>query len=226
MSEKTIYVLRWLTKALLLVMSVAGVLAATKTLPVAVQHYAALAVAILGAVYGQIHSWLPAPDKKPTLPPGAAAGLIALLALGLMLSAGCKSPYAVAWRTLDGVQQAQRLTATQLAATGKARNEACLTTHGAGTDGYKTCVEPTREMLRHWQTEARPAIVSAVQITASSLQIAEKVKADPKVKWLELIKPAVCALARVAKLFAGYLPDGGASIKSVAAMAEGVTCGR
>lgn len=179
-------------------------------------HRAAALLVVLSNVLGLS---VPGVKAKVVAPVG-----VLLLALGLMLSAGCKSPYAVAWRTLDGVQQAQRLTATQLATTGKARNDACLATHGAGTDGYKTCIEPTREMLRHWQTEARPAIVSAVQITASSLQIAEKVKADPKVKWLELIKPAVCALARVAKLFAGYLPDGGASIKSVAAMAEGVTC--
>lgn len=157
---------------------------------------------------------------------GLVLGALIMAVLILAWIPGCAGPYDAAWRTLDGVQQAQRLTATQLATTGKARNEACLSTHGAGTDGYKTCIEPTREMLRHWQTEARPAIVSAVQITASSLQIAEKVDADKKVKWLELIKPAVCALARVAKLFAGYLPDGGASIKSVATMAEGVTCGR
>ncbi len=145
------------------------------------------------------------------------AALIVILALS-----GCTP--GIEWRTLDAVQHARTLTAQQLAAVGHTKHRACLATHGAQTDGYRVCIEPTRAMLRHWQREARPAIIAAVQITASSLQIAEKVKSEKAVKWLELLKPAICALARVVKLFKAYLPDGGASINGVLAMAEGVTC--
>ena len=147
--------------------------------------------------------------------------ILALLCIGGMVAC---NPYSVAWRTLDGVQQARALTAQQLASVARTKHEACLHTHGKATDGYRVCIEPTWDMLRHWQHEARPAIIAAVQITASSLQIAEKVKADKKVKWVKLISPALCALSRVVKLYSVYLPDGGDSIRSVVALAEGVTC--
>jgi len=140
-----------------------------------------------------------------------------------LLASGCVQNKA-AWITLDAVQQARSLTATQLATTAKVKHQACLAEHGKATDGYRVCIEPTRAMLRHWQNEARPAIIAAVQITASSLQIAEKVKADKRVKWIELLKPAICALARVVSLYKHYLPDGGASIAGVLGLVKGVSC--
>ncbi len=220
MTDARINQWRWTARVLALLGLLAGVMAAASKLPAMVQDYAALAVSLLGVGHYWIIGFLPvAPKRAPVLPV-----LLLLLAGGLMWSA-C-NPYSIAWRTLDGVQQARALTAQQLASTGHRRHEVCLATHGPNTDGYRVCIEPTAKMLRHWQREARPAIIAAVQITASSLQIAERVKADKKVKWLELLKPALCALSRVVKLYSHYLPDEGASIVGVLGMVEGVTCGR
>ena len=219
MTDARINQWRWTARILALLGLLAGVLAAASKLPDAVQSYAALAVSILGVGHYWIIGFLPV-VKRAVLPV-----LLLLLAFGLVLSAGC-NPYSVAWRTLDGVQQARALTAQQLASVARTKHEACLHTHGKATDGYRVCIEPTRAMLRHWQREARSAIVSAVQITASSLQIAERVKADKAVNWIKLITPAICALSRVVKLYAVYLPDGGDSIRSVVALAEGVSCER
>ncbi len=216
MTEKQITYWTWTARILALLGLIAGVLAAADRLPEWLQTYAVLGVAIMGVCNGWIRGFLPA-IKSRVLPV-----VLLIVALALMLSAGCKA--GIEWRTLDAVQHARALTAQQLAAVGHTKHRACLATHGAQTDGYRVCIEPTRAMLRHWQREARPAIIAAVQITASSLQIAEKVKAEKDVKWLELLKPALCALARVVKLFKAYLPDGGASINGVLAMAEGVTC--
>ncbi len=203
---------------LMLLAGLVGILAVAQQLPAMVQDYAALAAALLAFGARWCEQQLPAVKAK--VPP--AALLVLLLAFGLMWSA-C-NPYSAAWRTLDGVQQARALTAQQLASTGHRKHEACLATHGPNTDGYRVCIEPTAKMTRHWQREARPAIIAAVQITASSLQIAEKVKADKKVRWLELLKPALCALSRVVKLYSHYLPDEGASINGVLGMVEGVAC--
>ena len=67
MSEEKISKMLWFARAIGVLMIVTGVLAAAKTLPVEVQHYAAIAAAILGGVYGKIHSWIPSPkkDAKP-----------------------------------------------------------------------------------------------------------------------------------------------------------------
>jgi uncharacterized membrane protein len=63
MSEEKISRMLWVARVIGLLMVITGVLAAAKTLPVEVQHYAAIAAAILGGVYGKIHSWLPSPKK-------------------------------------------------------------------------------------------------------------------------------------------------------------------
>jgi hypothetical protein len=71
MSEKQQATWKWIARALGLLMGVAGVLAATKTLPVEVQHYAALAVAVIGVIYGKIMEWMPSskPAPKPEAKP-------------------------------------------------------------------------------------------------------------------------------------------------------------
>lgn len=68
MSEQKKTTMLWIARTIGLLMVITGVLAAAKTLPVEVQHYAAIAAAILGGVYGKIHSWLPSagePKAKP-----------------------------------------------------------------------------------------------------------------------------------------------------------------
>ena len=70
----------------------------------------------------------------------------------------------------------------------------------------------------------RPGVNSAVQITATALTIAEKAKADPKLDWIALLKPAVCSLMRVAKAWGHYYADKGAAILGALSSLEGVIC--
>lgn len=137
---------------------------------------------------------------------------------------GCKGPYDVAWRTLDGVQKARDLTAQQLAAVAETKRKDCLKQHGAKTEAYATCIEAHREALNQWRKNVRPAINTGVQITATALQIAEKVKADPKVDWLTLLKPSACALLRAVKSWGHYFADKGATILGALGSFEGVIC--
>ena len=134
----------------------------------------------------------------------AIAGAIAIL----LYVGGC-NPYSAAWRTMDGVIKARDLTAQQLAGVAKAKNLECVAAHGTKTPAYATCIKPTRDILEHWQKQARPAINSALQITAASVQIAERVKSDEKIDWLAILKPAACALFAVVKSWGHYLPDKG-----------------
>lgn len=146
-----------------------------------------------------------------------------LLILALLLAVGCKGPYDVAWRTLDSVQKARDLTAQQLAAAARAKHQECLTNHKAKTREFAACISKHREALDHWRQIARPATNSAIQVTATALQIAEKSKAD-KLDWIVLLKPAVCALMRVARAWGHYYPDQGKAILGALQALEGVTC--
>lgn len=153
--------------------------------------------------------------------------LMAMVGACLILAAfapGCKGPYDAAWRTLDSVQKAKSLTAQQLAAAAETKRKDCIKQHGAKTDGYATCIKAHREALKQWRQNVRPSVNTAVQITATALQIAEKVKAAPKVDWLTLLKPSVCALMRAAKSWGHYFADKGAAVLGALGSFEGLVC--
>lgn len=155
-------------------------------------------------------------------------GLLGLVAAALILSGtlmiGCKGPYDAAWRTLDAVQKAQSLTAQQLAQAAEVKRKECIKAHGAKTSGYAKCIDIHRKALKSWQDAARPSINTAVQVTATAVQIAEKVDADKKVDWIQLLAPAVCSLGRALKSFGHLFSDGAKTVLGLLAPLEGVTC--
>lgn len=153
--------------------------------------------------------------------------LIAMVAACLIIASfgtGCRGPYDAAWRSLDSIQKAKSLTAQQLAQVAKANHEKCLKANGPKTEDYAHCVKDTRAMLSTWQKTVRPAVNSAVNITATAITIAERAKQDPKLKWITLLKPAVCALMRVAKDWGHYYADKGAAVLGALTAFEGVVC--
>jgi hypothetical protein len=152
--------------------------------------------------------------------------MLALVVAAMILAwiPGCKGPYDAAWRTLDGIQKARDLTAQQLAAVSEAKRKDCVKQHGAKTEGYATCIKAHREALKQWRKNVRPSVNTAVQITATALQIAEKVKPDKKVDWLTLLRPSACALLRAVKSWGHYFADKGASILGALGSFEGVIC--
>ncbi len=156
---------------------------------------------------------------------GLVAGAFVVAAMiTATFAPGCKGPYYAAWRTLDGIQKARDLTAQQLAAVSETKRKDCVKQHGAKTEGYATCIKAHREALKQWRKNVRPAVNTAVQITATALQIAEKVKADPKVDWLTLLRPSACALLRAVKSWGHYFADKGATILGALGSFEGVLC--
>lgn len=142
--------------------------------------------------------------------------LAALLAL---LLCAC-SPYSAAWRTMDGVITARDQTAQGLADWGKVELARCTKLHDAERP---KCLGPASQALTHWRDEARPAINSALNVVAASIQIAEKA-GNKKLDWLALVKPGACALLRVVKLWGHKLPAGGASIYAALAAFQEVAC--
>ncbi len=141
-------------------------------------------------------------------------------AIAILLYLGGCNPYAAAWRTMDGVIKARDLTAQQLAAVAKVKHQDCVKEHGAKTQGFADCINGTRKMLGTWQKQVRPAINSSLQITAASVQIAERVK-DKKMDWIGLLRPAACGLFRAVKSWGHYLPDKGQTVlKSIGTFGE------
>jgi hypothetical protein len=103
------------------------------------------------------------------------------------------------------------------------RQDHCVATHGARTAAFAACYRAHREALQLWRSKIRPAINTALLAAVAAIRPAEKAKA--KVGWVQLLKPAVCALARAVRQWGHLLGEkwkGGvmAGIK----LAEGVTC--
>lgn len=149
---------------------------------------------------------------------------ILILVMAVVWLVGCPNAYTAAWQTLDGIQKAKALTAKQLARVATVKHGDCLKVHGAKTPAYAECMKSTREMLKQWRTNVRPAVNSAVGITATAVNIAERAKKDPKLNWLQLVKPAVCALIRAAKTWGHYYGDKGKTVLAILTGLQGVTC--
>jgi hypothetical protein len=157
--------------------------------------------------------------------PGAPKAAAMLMAGVLVVSASaCSGPYDAAWRTMDGVIRARDMTAQGLAGHARSEHKRCLEKHGAQTPEYAICIKPARKALRHWRQDARPAVDSALQVTAASVQIAEKADMDKPPDYIVLLRPAVCALLRVARLWGHYYPDDGKAVLGYLEAAGKVVC--
>lgn len=154
----------------------------------------------------------------------AGLTMLAMVAAAMMITAfgmGCKG---AGWRALDATQNARDLAAKQLAASAHAKHKECLAAHGSKTAGFAECIKDHRDALRHWGDIARPVINSSISITAAALLIAERVK-GAKANVIELLKPAVCTLVRVAKAWAHFYGAAKDTILGALKFAEGVSCG-
>lgn len=143
----------------------------------------------------------------------------ALIAMALITTAGCKG---AGWRALDATQNARDLTAKQLASVVAAKHASCKAAHGVKNAEFADCIKKHRKALEDWRRIARPVINDSIAITAAGLQIADKV--GKKANWVELVKPAVCAISRSIKAFGHWFPDSAAGVLSALSMVEGVTC--
>lgn len=144
----------------------------------------------------------------------------ALIAFALITaSTGCKG---AGWKALDATQNARDLTAKQLASAVATKHADCKKAHGVKNEAFAACIKKHRAALDSWIKIARPVINDSIAITAAALQIADKV--GKNANWIELIKPAVCALSRSVKAFGHYFADKAAGVLSALSLIEGVTC--
>lgn len=151
------------------------------------------------------------------------AGLTLLAMVGacliLAFSTGCKG---AGWRALDATQNARDMTAKQLASVVSAKHASCKAAHGVKNAEFAACIQKHRKALEDWRRIARPVINDSIAITAAGLQIADRV--GKKANWVELVKPAVCAISRSIKAFGHWFPDKAAGVLSALGLVEGVTC--
>jgi len=146
----------------------------------------------------------------------------ATLVVVLFLFSGCANKYATAWHTLDAIQQTRDTAANQLAAFAKIKHLDCLKMHGGKTPEYAVCIKGSKSALDHWRKIARPAINTSIQLTATTVNIAQKAKTN--VDWKVFIKPGICSLVNVANQFKDYFPDKAKSILGLLVSFKWVVC--
>lgn len=176
MTEEKISKLLWIARAILTLMGILGVLAAAKQLPAEARDYAALAVAILGVIYGRVHSWLP--GSKPTGPPLPL--LVLTLSVCLMVAglASCKvPPIATAYRSHALLVTARDGAGEALAKVQRARMIKCealyMPPHTSETKvELIQCLRTVREPVSAWTAHIRPAITAAASALWLALEIA------------------------------------------------------
>jgi hypothetical protein len=150
---------------------------------------------------------------------------VVTLGLGLAGAAsGCAGAFDRAWRTTDAVRLAGSTVDRALGAAAKEKHAVCVKQHGARTAGYAQCIDGHRKMLKAWREVARPAVSSALVATVSALQIAERVGQKEPGNWLELVKPAVCALAKVVEQWGHLMGADRERVLGLLALVKGVTC--
>lgn len=157
-------------------------------------------------------------------PGGGKMGVLLTAGVLVVTASACHGPYDAAWRTMDGVIRARDMTAQGLASYARDQHRACLDKHGAKTQEYATCIKPAHKALRHWRQDARPSVDSALQVAAAAVQIAERADMDEPPDYIALLRPAVCALLRVSRLWGHYYPDQGKAVLGSLEAAGKVVC--
>jgi len=163
---------------------------------------------------------------KPRLHCPHAARVVALMlcaALGAGLAA-CAGPYAVAWRTTEAVRQVGNQVDYSLGVIAQKKHLECVSAHGRQTAAYAACIDKHRRALDAWRRIARPAVNSALAATVAAIQIAERVKPDKPLEWETLLRPAVCAIARVVEQWGHLMGSDKDQITSLLRGLKGATC--
>jgi hypothetical protein len=204
----------WVTRALQVAMAVAGVLAVTKTLPAAVQHWAALSVAMLGVCTAQIKGWMPA--SKPKAPPS----VVFVIAAGLMLAAGCKvPPLATAYRSHALLVTARDGTGEALAKVQRAKMVKCeadyMPPHTPETKGKLiACYRSVKAPVDAWVVHIRPAITAAASALWLALEIAY-VAGDSTLSKTKAAGAAACSALKAAEATLKQYADKLGELKTV-----------
>jgi hypothetical protein len=151
------------------------------------------------------------------------AVIMAAILLGIFWQ-GCE-PYKAAWASLRSVQVAAQGVDVGIATAHKVKRGKCNEAFKPGTPAAIKCLVESKqhEALKQWQVYAKPAVKSAIVLTAASLEIAQK-SGDKGYKWRDSLLPAVCALSRTISEFGHLFPPSAKWLKDVAALAKGFTC--
>jgi hypothetical protein len=207
MNEKTITRFRWASRILGLLGLLGGILAAAKQLPGEVQHYAALATALLIGAARWCEQQIPARKTPAGQVAGGAAVVLGLLLIGIA-AAGC-GRFAAARTTIAVTAAATDVANSQVLSCDKAK-PACVKAQKAWPAIYTS-------------------IVGALQAARAAVDIAEqvardKVAGDPP-DYLGHIKRAVCALSgAVAGILRAALPKQGAEVARYLSFVGAATC--
>jgi hypothetical protein len=206
MTPKQIKVWTWISRVLLLLMGLGGVLAAAELPELrGVQRWAALAVALLGAASAWVKSILPAVKSK-VLP---VVGILAI-AGALMLSA-CPSSLAPGYRSLTVAVKVTNEGGKTLARVCKDKRLACVDKHGTeDRTALRKCLGDCPKALKHWVQIVKPAVGSGVGVTFQSLEAArdkrECAKNKPDCKnWTAKFVGWACTLSRAVVLWRDLL---------------------
>jgi hypothetical protein len=203
MNERQVKIWTWVSRVLQLLGLLAGVLASADKLPPWVQEHAALAVALLAVAVGWVNGLLPAKPSK--ILPAVALGLLALV---MMLSAGCGNGLANAYRTHGLLVIAGNATGKTMAAVCRAKRQDCMAEYhksvelnpgsaSAASTTARQCMAACKRALHHWTQHGRPGLNAGLSLYWASLETARIAKSK-KVSIPDKAKPLLCGLFRAA----------------------------
>lgn len=143
-----------------------------------------------------------------------------IVAIAVAAWTSCASNLATGYSVLLHARNAGDTAAKILAEVGTAKRNECLKDKST----YKECIAATKAAAELWTKTIKPAYNTALEATWGILETARKAK-EKDAKWLETIKPGLCAFLKALDQWKAYLGETKAKeILDALGVVEGLLC--
>lgn len=213
----------WAQSLITLLLIVGGATATVWHSVATVSSPVPLAVSIIGGVCGIVGGTLGVGlikvNARALLPLGLAGCLV-------VSAAGCDPM----WRATRMVRDAGTMINNSLAAVHKTKRLKCKATHGAKTQGFKKCLNDSREHIafEQWRKFGMPGLDTGLVSMVTTLTLYDRA-AGKKLSWdlfVKMIKPLACGVSRAALAWKDLLGAKAAAVIAITNAIKGVTCVR
>jgi hypothetical protein len=186
----------------------------------------------VGTLFGVLSRWaaLQVPSARKQGPPtGGLTVALVVLAVCLMLSAGCTN-LSTGYRALTVAVKVTNEGGRALASVCKTKRLACVERLGTEDKvALRECLGDCLPALKHWVQIVKPAVSSGVVVTFAALEASRdkracKASAPDCKDWIARLRPWGCVLVRGVTLWRDLLGDAAAGFLNLLGSVEGLVC--